>query len=135
MRSARRARLARRTRRLHPRFRRWCRGNGYLWNCDADGYRQVFAHRTDDLAAHFARHAPRYGVGVVLLAAYQGAQYWFDTRLRQAINDAIGTEHERAIELGLGLVVVMAPNKYWLRLSAEAPGAFAISTTPPAIPP
>jgi ATP-binding cassette subfamily B protein len=60
------------------------------------------------LAAHFARHAPRYGVGVVLLAAYQGAQYWFDTRLRQAINDAIGTEHERAIELGLGLVVVMA---------------------------
>jgi len=59
------------------------------------------------LASQFARHAPRYGVGLVLLAAYQAAQYWFDTRLRQAINDAIGTEHERAIHLGLGLIVVM----------------------------
>jgi len=57
--------------------------------------------------SQFTRHAPRYGVGLVLLAAYQASQYWFDTRLRQAINDAIGTEHERAIHLGLGLIVVM----------------------------
>jgi ATP-binding cassette subfamily B protein len=59
------------------------------------------------LASQFARHAPRYGLGLLLLAAYQASQYWFDTRLREAINDALGTEHERAIHLGLTLVVVM----------------------------
>jgi ATP-binding cassette subfamily B multidrug efflux pump len=59
------------------------------------------------LASQFTRHAPRYGVGLLLLAAYQASQYWFDTRLREAINDALGTEHERAIQLGLTLVVVM----------------------------
>jgi ATP-binding cassette subfamily B multidrug efflux pump len=59
------------------------------------------------LASQFTRHAPRYGVGLLLLAAYQASQYWFDTRLREAINDALGTEHERAIHLGLTLVVVM----------------------------
>lgn len=59
------------------------------------------------LAGQFARHAPRYGLGLLLLAAYQASQYWFDTRLREAINDALGTEHERAIHLGLTLIVVM----------------------------
>jgi ATP-binding cassette subfamily B protein len=58
------------------------------------------------LLGQFRRHAPRYGLGLLLLSAYQSAQYWFDTRLRLAVNDALGTEHERAVELGLGLVAV-----------------------------
>jgi ATP-binding cassette subfamily B protein len=58
------------------------------------------------LLGQFRRHAPRYGLGLLLLGAYQSAQYWFDTRLRLAVNDALGTEHERAVELGLGLVAV-----------------------------
>ncbi len=63
--------------------------------------------QTPSLTAQFRRHAPRYGVGVLLLAAYQACQYWFDTRLRVAINDVLGTEHARAIELGLWLIAVM----------------------------
>jgi ATP-binding cassette subfamily B protein len=59
------------------------------------------------LASQFRRHAPRYGLGLLLLAAYQASQYWFDTRLRLAINHALGTEHELAIHLGLTLIVVM----------------------------
>jgi ATP-binding cassette subfamily B protein len=59
------------------------------------------------LSAQFVRHAPRYLVGVFLLGSYQAAQYFFDTRLRLAINDALGTEHDRAIGLGMGLIGVM----------------------------
>ncbi len=59
------------------------------------------------LGAQFVRHGPRYALGVVLLAAYQASQYWFDTRLRSAINDALGPHHSRAVMLGLGLIVVM----------------------------
>jgi ATP-binding cassette subfamily B protein len=44
---------------------------------------------------------------VVLLGTYQASQYWFDTRLRSAINDALGPHHSRAVMLGLGLIVVM----------------------------
>jgi ATP-binding cassette subfamily B multidrug efflux pump len=59
------------------------------------------------LGAQFVRHGPRYALGVVLLAIYQASQYWFDTRLRSAINDALGPHHSRAVMLGLGLIVVM----------------------------
>lgn len=59
------------------------------------------------LGAQFVRQGPRYGLGVLLLAAYQASQYWFDTRLRSAINDALGPHHSRAVMLGLGLIVVM----------------------------
>jgi ATP-binding cassette, subfamily B, multidrug efflux pump len=59
------------------------------------------------LSAQFVRHAPRYLVGVFLLGSYQAAQYFFDTRLRIAINDALGTEHDRAIGMGMGLIGVM----------------------------
>jgi ATP-binding cassette subfamily B protein len=59
------------------------------------------------LGEQFVRHGPRYALGVVLLAAYQASQYWFDTRLRSAINDALGPHHSRAVMLGLGLIVVM----------------------------
>ena len=59
------------------------------------------------LRAQFLRHGPRYAVGVLLLATYQTSQYWFDTRLRSAINDALGPHHSRAVMLGLGLIAVM----------------------------
>jgi ATP-binding cassette, subfamily B, multidrug efflux pump len=53
----------------------------------------------------FYRHAPRYSVGLVLLAAYQLFQWWFDTRMRSAINFATQGQSERAIALGELLVV------------------------------
>ncbi len=58
------------------------------------------------LWAQFVRHSPRYGAGLVLLGLYQYAQYWFDTRLRVAINDATGGRHDAAISLGLALIGV-----------------------------
>jgi ATP-binding cassette subfamily B protein len=58
------------------------------------------------LTAQFLRHAPRYGVGLVLLAAYQYAQYWFDMRLMRAINSAVASEYDVATALGAWLVVV-----------------------------
>jgi ATP-binding cassette subfamily B protein len=58
------------------------------------------------LWAQFRRHSPRYGAGLVLLAAYQYAQYWFDTRLMQSINWAVGGERERAMNLGVMLIAV-----------------------------
>jgi ATP-binding cassette subfamily B protein len=54
----------------------------------------------------FLRNAPRYAAGLGLLAAYQFAQYWFDTRLRLAINAALGHEREAATLLGVTLVLV-----------------------------
>jgi ATP-binding cassette, subfamily B, multidrug efflux pump len=54
----------------------------------------------------FVRHSPRYGVGLLLLAAYQYAQYWFDTRLKLAINAAVAGEREVASTLGLWLGLV-----------------------------
>jgi len=53
----------------------------------------------------FYRHAPRYGVGLVLLAAYQLFQWWFDTRMRRAINFATSGASAQAIALGEMLVV------------------------------
>jgi ATP-binding cassette, subfamily B, multidrug efflux pump len=58
------------------------------------------------LWAQFVRHAPRYGVGLVLLALYQFAQYWFDTRLRIAINDAEAGRYDAAMSIGFGLITV-----------------------------
>jgi len=58
------------------------------------------------LWAQFRRQLPRYGVGLLLLAGYQAAQYWFDTRLMQAVNLAVGGEHSAATLLGLALVGV-----------------------------
>jgi ATP-binding cassette subfamily B protein len=58
------------------------------------------------LGAQFKLQAPRYAAGLLLLAAYQFAQYWFDTRLRLAINAALAHERDRATWLGVMLVVV-----------------------------
>jgi len=54
----------------------------------------------------FMRHAPRYLAGLLLLAGYQFAQYTFDTKLRIAINAALGHRREEATALGIVLAVV-----------------------------
>ncbi len=53
----------------------------------------------------FYRHAPRYGIGLLLLAAYQLFQWWFDTRMRRAINFATTGDKAHAIALAELLVV------------------------------
>ena len=57
------------------------------------------------LMGQFYRHAPRYSVGLVLLAAYQLFQWWFDTRMRRAINFATQGHSAQAIALGELLVL------------------------------
>lgn len=68
----------------------------------SDGQRQY----PTGLWAQFARHSPRYGVGLLLLALYQYAQYWFGTRMSVAIDLAIAGQREPAVELGFLLVLV-----------------------------
>jgi ATP-binding cassette subfamily B protein len=58
------------------------------------------------LWAQFGRQRRRYAAGLLLLALYQGAQYWFDTRFSVAINLADHHERGPAIELGVWLVIV-----------------------------
>jgi ATP-binding cassette subfamily B protein len=58
------------------------------------------------LTAQFLRQAPRYGVGLLLLAAYQYSQFWFDTRLMTAINDAMAERYAAAARIGGYLVLV-----------------------------
>jgi ATP-binding cassette subfamily B protein len=58
------------------------------------------------LSGHFVRQAPRYGVGLLLLASYQYLQYWFDTRLAVAINAAVGGDKDTAGRIGAWLVAV-----------------------------
>ncbi len=52
------------------------------------------------------RHAPRYGAGMLLLAAYQYAQYFFDTRMMKAIDAAVKGHASYATHLGILLVSV-----------------------------
>jgi ATP-binding cassette subfamily B protein len=58
------------------------------------------------LQDQFWRHFPRYLVGTLLLGAYQGAQLWFDFRLRDAINAAVAGKRELALSLGASLVAL-----------------------------
>jgi len=58
------------------------------------------------LWGQFGRHARRYAVGLLLLAIYQYAQYWFDTRFSTAINLADQHQSRQAVELGVLLVLV-----------------------------
>jgi ATP-binding cassette subfamily B protein len=62
--------------------------------------------RAIGIGQQFLSLAPRYGTGLLLLGAYQFAQYWFDTRLRLAINAALEHRREEAALLGFTLVVV-----------------------------
>lgn len=59
-----------------------------------------------DLMGQFKRHMPRYVAGLLLLATYQTAQWWFDMRLREAINAATSDRHQIAIEIGASLILV-----------------------------
>jgi len=58
------------------------------------------------LSGQFARQAPRYGVGLLLLGAYQYLQYWFDTRLSKAIDSATRGDTATAGRIGGALVGV-----------------------------
>jgi ATP-binding cassette subfamily B multidrug efflux pump len=58
------------------------------------------------LWGHLRRQAPRYGLGMLLLAAYQYAQYWFDTRLSRAIDAAVHGDSGLAGRIGAALVGV-----------------------------
>ncbi|MDF3070632.1 MAG: transporter, partial [Polyangiaceae bacterium] len=58
------------------------------------------------LWAQFGRQRRRYAAGVLLLAVYQYSQYWFDTRVRLAINLADQHQREAAVHLGIWLIAV-----------------------------
>jgi ATP-binding cassette subfamily B multidrug efflux pump len=58
------------------------------------------------LWGHFLRQAPRYGIGVLLIAAYQYGQYWFDTHLSRAIDAATHGDRTRAGWIGAALIGV-----------------------------
>jgi ATP-binding cassette, subfamily B, multidrug efflux pump len=65
------------------------------------------AHRLPTtLAGQLKRQAPRYAVGLLLLAAYQYAQYWFDTHLSKAIDAATHGQRHAAGQLGAALIGV-----------------------------
>lgn len=58
------------------------------------------------LSEQFRRHAGRYVVGLLLLAAYQGAQWWFDVKLQSAINAAVNGQRDLALRTGAALAAV-----------------------------
>jgi ATP-binding cassette, subfamily B, multidrug efflux pump len=58
------------------------------------------------LSGHFRRQSGRYGVGLLLLAGYQYAQYWFDTRLSTAIDAATRGDRQTAMMIGALLILV-----------------------------
>jgi ATP-binding cassette subfamily B protein len=68
---------------------------------DAEAARLPFG-----LWGQFGRQARRYAVGLLLLAVYQYAQYWFDTRFSIAVNLADHHQKDAAVRLGVLLVVV-----------------------------
>jgi ATP-binding cassette subfamily B protein len=72
------------------------------------------------LLPQFFRHAPRYGVGLVFLAAYQYSQYWFDTRLQIAIDGALGGRRAQAMQIGftlIGVAVAALLLRIWSRIA------------------
>lgn len=58
------------------------------------------------LAGQLRRQAPRYGVGLLLLATYQYGQYWFDTHLSRAIDAAVRGDRSVAGQIGAALIGV-----------------------------
>lgn len=61
------------------------------------------------------RQLPRYGVGLFLIAIYQTAQYWFDTRLKVAIDLAVGSNHDAAMSLGI-FMIALAVGSFVIRV-------------------
>jgi ATP-binding cassette subfamily B protein len=58
------------------------------------------------LTGQFARQAPRYGLGLFLLASYQYLQYWFDTHLSKAIDSAGHGDSSVTGRIGAELIFV-----------------------------
>jgi ATP-binding cassette subfamily B multidrug efflux pump len=58
------------------------------------------------LLGQFRRQAPRYGVGLFLLATYQFGQYWFDTHLSKAIDAGVRGDVTLAGRIGAALIGV-----------------------------
>src|SRR5262245_42997558 len=58
------------------------------------------------LAGQIRRQSPRFGVGLVLLGAYQYGQYWFDTHLSKAIDAAVAGQKDVAANIGAWLIAV-----------------------------
>ncbi|HEX2676386.1 MAG TPA: ABC transporter ATP-binding protein [Polyangiales bacterium] len=58
------------------------------------------------LAGHLRRQAGRYTVGLLLLAMYQYAQFWFDTHLSKAIDAAVAGQRQTAMWIGASLIAV-----------------------------
>jgi len=58
------------------------------------------------LLAQFGRQRRRYLLGFFLLATYQYGQYWFDTRLRTAVNLADRHQKDAVVQLGIWMVAV-----------------------------
>src|SRR5688572_12329161 len=80
------------------------------------------------LWAQFRRHAARYGVGVLLLGAYQTCQYWFDTRLSVAIDAALAGKRDTAMHLGIALIAVASASlllRVWSRIAMFNGGRIA----------
>lgn len=70
------------------------------------------------LGAQFVRHAGRFGVGLLLLALYQAAQWWFDNHFMLAINAATSDNAELALEVGR-LLVVVALGAFFVRVMSR----------------
>src|SRR6188472_1714357 len=58
------------------------------------------------LWAQFLHQLPRYGIGLLLLACYNTARWWFNTRVKVATDAVVAGHHEIAISIGWWLVVV-----------------------------
>ncbi len=68
---------------------------------DAEAARLPFA-----LIGQFRRQSRRYLAGFFLLAGYQFAQYWLDTRVRLAVNNVQQHHSQHNFEVGLWMVAV-----------------------------
>lgn len=67
------------------------------------------------LWAQFRRQSWRYGLGMVFLALYQGAQYIFNVYLEQTTNIALEGKTQEALRLG-GLLISLAVASLFVRV-------------------
>jgi ATP-binding cassette, subfamily B, multidrug efflux pump len=58
------------------------------------------------LWVQFIHQLPRYGIGLLLLACYNTARWWFNTRVKFATDSVVEGHREVAIRIGWWLVVV-----------------------------
>jgi ATP-binding cassette subfamily B protein len=67
------------------------------------------------LGQQFKRHAPRYALGVVFLAAFTWGQYTFNTKLAAAIDASTAADPDAALRSGL-LLVALAVGAFAVRI-------------------